>query len=351
MQPSHSFFEGPEKKFELILKPSAPSLRSLGASLWQTIVRAANADILSTMNSPLFDAYLLSESSLFVYDRHVTMITCGRTRLVDAALLALNEIPCLGDDLENLSLLVYERKNEHFPNLQDSNFLDDARVLGQRLGERLGKPAETQLDIRALRFGVEHAHRIDMLTAAADHTPTPDDVTLEVLMHGIDPLRAAGFYSGPRAQRSAARLGLDGLLGPALPTTIDEHAFDPAGYSVNAVTGGNYYTIHVTPEAVGSYASFETNWDFRPDPWPLIERVVGRFEPESFDVLTFVPRADGSRSSGSESTSRNGEFPPKSDLPYVSRKRVDGDVAGYAVSFSSFFRPLGTERPTPLPLG
>ena len=37
--------------------------------------------------------------------------------------------------------------------------------------------------------------------------------------------------------------------------------FEPCGYSLNAMKGDTYYTMHVTPEEDFSYASFETNLD------------------------------------------------------------------------------------------
>jgi S-adenosylmethionine decarboxylase len=79
------FFEGSEKKIEIIFKPSAPNLRALGKPFWEDVVWASGAKILSQVSNEHMDAYLLSESSLFVYDRYLVMITCGRTRLIQAA--------------------------------------------------------------------------------------------------------------------------------------------------------------------------------------------------------------------------------------------------------------------------
>ncbi|HEX4046452.1 MAG TPA: adenosylmethionine decarboxylase, partial [Elusimicrobiota bacterium] len=75
------FFEGPEKKLELALAPGQPSLRARGLDYWKMIVGKARAQILSSLSNESLDAHLLSESSLFVADNWLTMITCGRTDL------------------------------------------------------------------------------------------------------------------------------------------------------------------------------------------------------------------------------------------------------------------------------
>ena len=80
----HKFFEGSEKKFEVVVSANSPDLRSLGEQRWREIVTASGAHVLSRMRGAHCDAYLLSESSLFVFAHKVVMITCGRTRLVDA---------------------------------------------------------------------------------------------------------------------------------------------------------------------------------------------------------------------------------------------------------------------------
>lgn len=308
----NAFFEGPEKKLEVLMVPGSPPLRALGRELWEEVVQAARASVLSVESTGTFDAYLLSESSLFVFDDRATMITCGRTRLVDAALRLLEHL-----DRDRVALLVYERKNEHFPERQHTTFLDDARRL------------DAVIPGAAYRFGVEHAHRIEMFVSSRDYAPDPGDTTLEVLMHGLDADRCAAF-TAPAPQRTARALGLDRIL-PGF--SIDEFAFEPAGYSLNGLRGSDYYTIHVTPEREGSYASFETTWDFRADPSGVVKSVVELFRPESFDVLAFTP--DGS--------------PVDVELAgYQRRKHVSGEVAGYLVTFLSFYAPMGIEAPLPL---
>ena len=70
-----SFFEGTEKKLELSVDPSAPSLRRIGQAYWTAVVRRVGADVLSRLTSESCAAYLLSESSLFVFDHHLMMMT------------------------------------------------------------------------------------------------------------------------------------------------------------------------------------------------------------------------------------------------------------------------------------
>ena len=86
-----TFFEGPEKKLELAVTDGV-SLRAQGDEFWNRVVAASGAHVLSVLRGESCDAYLLSESSLFVFDGYLTMITCGQTRLVDAAHLLVAQL-------------------------------------------------------------------------------------------------------------------------------------------------------------------------------------------------------------------------------------------------------------------
>lgn len=312
------FFEGPEKKFELVLEEGRGSLRDHPRAEWERVVHAARAQVLSVCSSDSLDSYLLSESSLFVSDRRLTMITCGRTRLVDAIDVTLDLI----GGPEAVGFLVLERKNEHFPHAQPTSFEQDA--------VRLSKVFPG----RALSFGCADSHCVRLWHTTKPHELSSGDATVEVLMHGIAPQVATSFH-GPDCLAQARSLGVTQVL-PGFQ--VDDHAFDPAGYSLNAVKGETYFTFHVTPEEIGSYVSFETNADpEQHPPGEVVRRVVEIFRPESFDVLSF-----------SSDPLEIGDLSP---LGYSLRKHVEGDVVGYGVSFEHYFRPPeGPERAVEIPL-
>ncbi len=71
--------------------------------------------VVSATPSEAFDAYVLSESSLFVYPNKMVLKTCGTTRLLDA-------VPCILDLASGLGMSVgrckFSRASYLFPELQ-----------------------------------------------------------------------------------------------------------------------------------------------------------------------------------------------------------------------------------------
>jgi len=82
--------------------------------------------------------------------------------------------------------------------------------------------------------------------------------------------------------------GIDNLVPGA---TIDPSAFEPCGYSMNAILFHSYSTMHITPEKGSSYASFETNQKLK-NHTPLISNVVRAFRPKRF-VMTLMADEGG----------------------------------------------------------
>lgn len=301
------FFEGTEKKVEIVIDPSRPSFRARGDAYWRDVVGRANAEVLSSMSGTACDAYLLSESSLFVFDHKVIMMTCGCTRLDESVAAILAGFPP-----DAVQLFIYERKNEVNPRSQPTSFFDDVRRF------------ERTLPGRALKFGHEDEHHLYLFHLPAPKPAETQDMTLEVLMYGLDDAVRDEFVAG-RHQTTAgvrAATGVDGIL-PGFD--VDDHLFEPSGYSLNAIRDEFYYTIHVTPERSCSYASFETNQRTEEGAIPVARRVLDLFRPRSYDLVLFD---DGCQ--------------PLEGAPgYRSKRRVAQDLCGYNVRFFSFFRPPG----------
>ena len=316
---SNRFFEGTEKKVELVVSAGAPDLRGLGQRRWHEIVEAAQANVLSCLATEHCDAYLLSESSLFVFQRKMLMITCGRTRLVDAVAELLKDVAP-----EDVCFLVFERKNEVFPHRQPTSFYEDACALNELLP---GK---------ALRFGDEDEHHLYLYHLDRAFDGEPGDVTMEILMYGLD-RDAADLFDVRKGAADAARARAEAmrLILPGFRT--EEHLFEPSGYSLNGVRGKSYGTIHVTPQEHGSYASFETNRPFGDDPSALCNEVLDVFRPRAFDVVLFDQGGGGSFAS---------------PAGYAMRAQVTQRIdCGYRVRFLSHFRPpRGENRPHSIPI-
>lgn len=303
------FFEGPEKKVELVVGPDFPSLRSFGVERWRKVVEKSQSQILSEIHNKSCDAYLLSESSLFVYDDWLLMLTCGRTTLVAAVLEMLSFIP-----EDKVLSLIYERKNEHFPHLQRTSFFDDAHALNERLP---GK---------AFRFGSQDEHHICVFHTTKPYQPVSDDQTMEILMHGVGERARDIFCAGTRHTIEYIR-DTTGIRNIYEGFAIDDFVFQPQGYSLNAIRGKEYYTIHVTPEEAGSYVSFETNRKLDRDAMnETLDRLLSIFTPRSFDLVLF-------------------QYERKPDLleilGYQARTEVRQKLdCGYRVWFQHYSRPV-----------
>lgn len=260
-------FEGSEKKVEVVVNHTFPSLRSLGQDFWAGVVSKANATLLSFMSNASCDAYLLSESSLFVWDHRFLMLTCGITTLVDATIHVLEQIPD-----QAIAFACYQRKNEYLPHLQKSTFEQDLRRLRQHLSGQ------------ALRLGNLDSHHCYIFHTHKRYEAPPNDCTSELLMYHIQG-DVAEYLLGPHQTRDEIRqhLQLDQLL-PGFQ--LDDYVFAPFGYSLNALNDSHYATIHITPQSDISYVSFETNQP--PAEWHhALCRWLDILQPGSWDILGF----------------------------------------------------------------
>ena len=261
------FFEGSEKKIEIVFNESLESLRKQPREFWDCLVGAAQARILSKIHNSHMDAYLLSESSLFVYDHRLILITCGTTRLVNSIWKVLEFY-----SKEDIQALFYERKNELLPQKQATHFLEDAPLLGQTF------------DGQALRYGQQDEHHL-FLFSTNQAVDKKNDFTLEILMHEIDSSVASFFQKNSSLKGQAMRDHT--ALSSIIKGQVDDHFFNPSGYSLNSIDEQHYFTIHITPQTHSSYASFETNGLKKEERTSWAQKVVSLFKPKSFSLFLF----------------------------------------------------------------
>lgn len=117
-------FEGSEKRISVQFAPSfgngspeviGDGLRALTRTQLDSILDLAACQIVSSRHNDHFDAYVLSESSLFVYPDMLVLKTCGTTKLLDAVPLALEMAGGLGMTPTRVK---YSRASFLFPDRQ-----------------------------------------------------------------------------------------------------------------------------------------------------------------------------------------------------------------------------------------
>lgn len=260
------------------------------------ICERARCTILSSVSNRFVDAYVLSESSLFIYPQMLVLKTCGTTTLLRCIGILIDLGRGLGLEIDWVG---YSRKNFNFPGdqafphqsfHQELDYLHSHRTLCERLdgnGYTLGP--------------VTGDH---WFVFVADHTArrsceTDTDRVLNIMMFDIDESVAQKFYydqyernlDGESKEEETSRISKEQTVKSGIKTlcpgaVIDSRAFEPCGYSMNAILFHSYSTIHITPESGSSYASFETNQKVGSYK-SLISNVIRTFRPGRF-VLTLM---------------------------------------------------------------
>ncbi|KAB2061868.1 hypothetical protein ERO13_A10G106000v2 [Gossypium hirsutum] len=292
-----SGFEGFEKRLELHFFGDIDDddgnnmlgLRLLDFESLEQVLLAVQCTVVAAVGNPFFDAYVLSESSLFVYPTKIIIKTCGTTQL-------LKSIPPLIHFANNLGLTLqtcsYTRGNFIFPKSQPfphTSFQEEVIYIEHNIPDNLcyRKASVMPSKLTAHSWYVFTATLLPPLKY-----PSHATFTVEVCMTELDRLIARKFFSrdsktGDLAGRDMTELtGIDTINAGAF---ICDFAFDPCGYSMNGIDGDRYSTIHVTPEDGFSYASFECVGSVCEDPDDIVEtlkKAVRVFMPATVSIST-----------------------------------------------------------------
>lgn len=306
-------FEGPEKTLEMCFRPAnieidptlrppeKIGLRQLTRRDLDKICTRARCTILSSIHNQYLDAYVLSESSLFVYPYMLVIKTCGTTTLLRCAATAIDLARRVGLELDWVG---YSRKNFNFPGdqffphqsfFQEMEYLESHKRLCERLdgnGYTLGPVTGDHWFVFVADQTVRNKNIID------------SDRVLNIMMFDIDPKVARLFYYeeyepkriDESEEEAVRRISVEQTKAAGIDTlcpgaVIDPRAFEPCGYSMNAILYRSYSTMHITPEDGSSYASFETNQQVA-SYQSLINNVVRTFKPKRF-VMTLMADEGG----------------------------------------------------------
>jgi S-adenosylmethionine decarboxylase len=231
---STNAFEGPEKLLEVWFSPSpstlpptaaANGLKAVPADTWVPILDMVNCKVLSVLESDNMDAYLLSESSMFVFPHKIILKTCGTTTLLLGLQRMLHIAAKHGfpyhnanspDDIQAAATpyrVFYSRKNFLFPEKQQGphrswkqevKYLDDmfdggsAYMVGKMNGDHwylyLTSPNQQALTPPRTPESEIEGTKIPVGTSFAPITGTYHDETLEILMTDLDQENAKQFY-------------------------------------------------------------------------------------------------------------------------------------------------------------
>ncbi|XP_053662080.1 S-adenosylmethionine decarboxylase proenzyme [Anopheles marshallii] len=316
------FFEGVEKLLEIWFEPNpahkSADLRKIPRPMWDALLKTVRCEIISFTRNDQIDAYVLSESSMFVSKRRWILKTCGTTTPLQCfePLLRLAAEIAGYTEIEDL---FYSRKNYKRPELQVSphrgfdeevafldSFFEDGRAyslgainrdcwhlytLSRGGGGSKILKRNNHLHQLMEQHHSEQQHEAQLIEASMQ--PDPDQ-TIEILMTDLDPNVMAIFTKDvcTTAKEATQKSGIHRLL-PGM--VIDDYLFDPCGYSMNGISKncgkkykeGCYMTIHITPEREFSYVSFESNVASS-DYGELIKRVIRTFQPGKFIVTVFA---------------------------------------------------------------
>jgi len=274
-------FEGPEKRLEVTFRCLGGNevdlgLRTISKDNWQEMLNFARCTIISHMKNEDFDAFVLSESSLFVYPSKIMIKTCGTTTL-------LKILPKLLEYASSCNLTtefcMFSRKNFVFPHKQvwpHNKWDSEIEILNEHFGDK-GK----HHIIGPLTEDHWHVYVADL---SEESQNIRSEQTIEIMMGNLDTDVMNQFYKKPEIDDRAKFPGISDII-PGSET--DEFNFTPCGYSMNGMYKESLYTIHITPEPQCSYVSFETNFvcaDYK----DMIQYIFNFFKPGTITLAYYT---------------------------------------------------------------
>jgi len=292
---STHFFEGVEKNLEVWFTNSVDDtaesdLRKIPRCQLDQLLSIVDCSIVSTSKNCQVDAYVLSESSMFISKRRFILKTCGTTTPLDC-IDNLTKLVAQFANFDTVEEIFYSRKNFSRPWLQKppyKKFSEEVKILENLFGTGA-----------AYCMGSLNSHDCWYMYTMKDFsrpiTSEPDQ-TIEILMSDLDQDIMKIFHreNSESAKEAREKSKIDKLV-PNMK--IDDYLFSPCGYSLNGVLLndtedyglGEYVTIHITPEPQFSYVSFESNVPAS-SYLNIVNDILNTFNPGKFILTIFATK-------------------------------------------------------------
>jgi S-adenosylmethionine decarboxylase len=239
-QNTDMFFEGVEKLLEIWFTANAGAgnacgdLRKIPRMELENLLETVKCKIISSRKNDNIDAYVLSESSMFISKRRFVLKTCGTT----TPLLCLDALFKLVKEyagFEKVEDFFYSRKNYKRPELQigpHQNFQQEVAILDQFF------PDGAAYCFGAVNKDCWYLYTLNPLPEPINLKglsiqPEPDQ-TLEILMTNLDPQVMEIFTEkgSKTAEEATMKSGIDKIIPNMI---IDDYLFEICGYSMNGI--------------------------------------------------------------------------------------------------------------------
>ncbi|KAJ8916868.1 hypothetical protein NQ315_005875 [Exocentrus adspersus] len=213
------FFEGVEKLLEIWFTTSdsnnkAPDLRKIPRTKLESLLKIVRCEIISFVKNEQIDAYVLSESSMFISKRRFILKTCGTT----TPLLCLQPLLLLAEQYAGFTEvedLFYSRKNFKRPDLQvtpHQHFDQEVALLDTLF------PDGAAYCLGAVNKDCWYLYTLNPLPQRDRMLTLPEsdqaDQTLEILMTDLDPDIMAIFTKEEclNATEATKKSGIDKII-------------------------------------------------------------------------------------------------------------------------------------------
>lgn len=251
-------FDAAEKLLEIEVRRGSGSLRALEPHAVSSIVEAGGGSILGSAVGRLVDAYVLSESSLFVRERSLSLLTCGRTDLGRSFEAFVDSVGA-----EAVASVRLSRERDRFPASAGTHFEDDVERIARFFDAEVLESTHGPATLRSFQSGE--------LSAALD---------FRIFCVGLSGEARRVFLGDPRGV--AATLA---AIDAAFPAELSQvHHFEPSGFSMNLAQGEVEVCVHVSPEPTADVASVESSATDPALRLALLDAAERIFRPGSISV-------------------------------------------------------------------